>query len=654
MFDFLYADEPDMTPTRTKQPQAEAEAEAEPKGAAEEHKDMLPLPLMPISYPAMSQAFNVTEITTLIRQELRGFELKSIVLVNRLWWRTFGPYLWENVYVDADPGQDDRHIILRNGLAARRLALSVYDPLDSRGVVSYVAEKCRNVSALHLKLFSPHLVVINKEQQTENNAEDFATRKESETTLLDDLLAKLSHITDLTLSIAHEDLQPEVVWCASMLPGLKRMTIYGGLCAMKYMLPKNSRCNWTLLMRVCRACPYLESLSVAWRVPELHKSSLSDPHDLSLNAAVPPSEQVKSLRSLRVNFCELQDSTMDIVYRSCPNLREIDFDSIKISSGALDQHIRMMAGLCPLLRSFKLQNLPYNFRGYISHYQSGPRGDSYVRSLLCGPLLKVPSLKLSLGYQPRCSFEDLDRFWFIGNSITVLSVDDIQSYELLLKIITTMTGLSRLTLGGYLRGEGNPWVISSDVAGHSVVEAYYSDDMRSSRRLPGFASMDSLQFLDVTRLEFNSGKCYELFFNRVQNLPYLKHLEIRYSHLRGARLEEPYTDYDPSPQVQAAASVEPDGQPSDLNASSAVATDGAVDLFPDRIFRHFPAVEFLYVFDGNDWAYQRHITGRTASVLVQTMPKLKVMAFDQTLSPGGELWRIRKKYPQVTFDCIRV
>lgn len=52
-------------------------------------------------------------------------------------------------------------------------------------------------------------------------------RSECKTNLLNSLLSELPHISELTLSIAHQDLRPELLWCVPNLTILRKLTIGG-------------------------------------------------------------------------------------------------------------------------------------------------------------------------------------------------------------------------------------------------------------------------------------------------------------------------------------------------------------------------------------------------------------------------------------------
>ncbi|KAF9091931.1 hypothetical protein BGX27_001928 [Mortierella sp. AM989] len=665
-------------------------------------------PPLSLTHPAMYQALDVTEITVHIRQELCGYDLKSVVLISRLWWKAFAPYLWENIYIDANPEQDDRDVIFRNGLAARCLTLSIYDPLDRRGVANYVAEKCRNVTQLHLKLFSQDLVIIDgKSKQNRCNGDpqqkvgDFALGEECKTDILDNLFNKLPHVSDITISIAHEDLEPEVLWCLAKLPRLRKLTVNGGLNGGVYVVKKNWKCHWALLMCIMKECQYLESLTVAW---ESHREGKQDKDDALLHlsdmfqtvvvsaepdtrVSIPKSEQVQSLRQLDISDCELHDSFLDIVYASCPNLRKVCFKKVKVEPPVLERHIEALTNSCPLLSSFEF-------------YDPSMTGKDYSTVLLKGPLLNIATLKVDASSRPDyenfIAFSDL---WRGAHSITSLELCNITSYKVLFAVLSNMAGLTHLTLSGILFGKlsyGPP------TNGYDEVISYFQDDQSPGLRLPEFACQDTLVFLDVTHLSFGSLKCHKLFFDRVQSMPRLKRLEINNRQLQDARIEETWTDPDEDPDLINRTTFYPDkvidpklikqrryrnyglfnyayantsdkdrgpegeaiygfnhwgflqeisqGDPGDLEGLRM-----AAEAIPDKVFCLFPAVEFLYVFDDEPirsyWDREHYISEHIAGALVRMMPKLRVMAYDKALGEG--LKRVKKTYSHVIFDQIR-
>ncbi|KAF9993111.1 hypothetical protein BGZ79_002257 [Entomortierella chlamydospora] len=660
-----------------------------------------------LTHPAMYQALDVTEITVHIRQELRGLDLKSMVLVNRLWWKTFGPYLWENIYIDADPENDDRQVIFRNGLAVRCLTLSIYDPLDSRGVAGYVAEKCRNITQLHLKLFSPDLVIVDSKSKQERCGNDpqkikrsFALKEESKTDLLDSLFAKLPYVSELTISFAHEGLQPEVLWCLKKLHRLRKLVINGGLRAgKKCILRKNWKCNWPLLMRVARECQFLESLTVAWEsrraldlvseeevfagLGEIFNDMTTPPKDETTKTriSIPVSEQVQSLRWLHISDCEIHCSLLDIVYASCPNLRGVGFKSVKVTPIVLEENIEVLTSSCPLLRSFEFYDPPMS-------------GD--YKALLEGPLLNLSTLKVDIGIQTAQKFNGLGDLCRGVHSVTSLDLSNIYSYRYLMEIMVNMTGLTHLKLSGALFGEV---ARAQGDSGYGYVKSYFREDLSQELRLPAFACQDTLQSLDVTELELGSLKFHKLFFDRVQAMPQLRRLEISNRQVQDARIEETWTDPDEDPDLLNKDSFYPDkvidprlivkrrqfnyrhfnlayahtkdrmrgpegeeihyryfwAQHHNNGSDDDAALTAAVDAIPDKVFCLFPAVEFLYVYDDDFkrdyWNQEHYISEHIASALVRMMPKLKVMAYDKALGVG--LRRVKQTYPHIIFDQIQ-
>ncbi|KAF9903933.1 hypothetical protein BX616_001480, partial [Lobosporangium transversale] len=638
-----------------------------------------------LTHTFMYQALNVSEITYIIRRELRGHDLKTMVLVNRLWWKAFGPYLWENIYIDANPEQDDRQIIFRNGLAAKRLTLSIYDPQDTRGTVSYVAERCQNVSELHLKLFSPSLVdvdaiVMLKGDGNPSLGKPFGLQHETRTTLLDSLLTKLPFITDLTISLADEKLKPEVLWCVTKISRLQRLTVNGGLPTKNYILRRNWSCSWDLLMQVARECPTLDSLSVAWEsrrlidtIPDIQDVVLENMREMyfaiegiqEMTDNTPTVTSiplpVPSLKRLDISCCETYDGLLDQILQSCSNLREVTFQSVKTIAGTLDNCIQTLTIFCSRLRAFS--------------FEPATDDDSdYSKVLLDGPLLNIPCLKLSLGRVSLDSIQSVGLRWDGAHSITVLDIS-INNYMFLFKLMTTMTGLEHLTLRGSLYG------VSCE--SHEDLLKYFENEKVPYLALPEFASQSTLKSLNLTQLEFGSLKCHQLFFDRVQRLPQLRQLELSHRQVQDARLEETWMDLG-DPQMSSDITQGRTGYPYTIFSPATIKirrrpnynmygvayantldsgygpenelrtmyytptwvadqqqqlqyddVERIVNLIPDKTFRHFPAVEFLYIYDDsptyNFIKEEHYLSEHMASALVQMMPKLKVMAFDRSL-----------------------
>ncbi|KAG0302156.1 hypothetical protein BGZ99_003174, partial [Dissophora globulifera] len=120
--------------------------------------------------------------------------------------------------------------------------------MDAQGVIRYVTDRCKQVTHLYLELFSRELALVEEvarqnrlNEDTDGAGGQYAIREETQTTLLDSLLTSLSYFHDLTLSITHGGIQPEVVWCASTASNLSKLTVNGGLKAIRYIMSKNRR-----------------------------------------------------------------------------------------------------------------------------------------------------------------------------------------------------------------------------------------------------------------------------------------------------------------------------------------------------------------------------------------------------------------------------
>ncbi|KAG0210650.1 hypothetical protein BGX28_009076 [Mortierella sp. GBA30] len=656
-----------------------------------------------------------------------------MVLVSHLWWKSFAPFLWENIYVDADPQQDDRQIIFRNGLAARSLTLSVYDSLDSKGVVAYVSDRCKNVTQLHLKLLSPNLIRMKKSTQ-EKDLYQCIAREHHETTLLDGLLSKLSHVTELTLSIAHQDVQPEVLYSIANLQRLRKLTLYGGLKAPGFIMKTNRRCDWNLIMQIAKECPSLESLSVGWECRplmspdqkhECHRKTLVRTlamcQKMAQDNPFAPSKQVPNLKWLHLLHMDVFDSDLDIVYRYCPNLREVTFDSVGMSFKVFANNLKMLAVLCPLLRSLTMPE-PDN-----TDLGSFEASSKEAESLLDGSLSNLNSVRLSAGYL-RCYsllvYQDggLPKSLFLTalnlyqrihcHSITVLHVTQLDHYDMLFSILTTVSGLTHLTLSGDLMG--------CEANSYDVVESYHKNDRDPDLCLPSFASQDTLKLLSVRHLDMLSLKFHQLFFARVQRMKRLERLEVSFKQIQDARLEETWLDpdgdvifskhtdgliypekalnpetfstirernyklfgvcyvhhgvlqYGPEGENYRSWRFTPflndneqdqDSHPeegelntvsSSLSAARSQHKLAAIAFATERTFSLFPAVKYLYVHDGHPTRLSRerghYISEHMASALARMMPELKVMSYDRNLGMG--LKRVKKTFSNVIFDCV--
>ncbi|KAF9432357.1 hypothetical protein BGZ76_010914 [Entomortierella beljakovae] len=682
---FLFADEPSFEPVNLPNFQAVT------WGNTTENSSTPSIPTISYTQSIVHQALSVTEIAFLIRGELQGINLKSMVLVNRFWWKTFGPYLWENIYIDADPEQGDQHIIFRNGLAARSLTLSIYDPLDRKGVTSYVAEKCKNITQLHLKLFTPDLITLRDQtqQQPPTPIESFAQKEDCETNLLDSLLSKLPFISELSIYLANEDIQPEILWCATKLPQLRKLKISGGLNGGNYIMHKNWRCNWPLILRIVRECPNLHSLDVSWKNSK-QTSSLQtatqetiEENPVKAIAISPSIEHIPSLKYFNVSNCQLGANTLESIFRSCPNLREVGYKSIEITPSDLEKNIEVLMSSCHQLKLFEFLDQPsYN---------------TCLPVLFDGPLLSIPKLSLdarTYGVPPKWGLEG---WTFPMSFVTSLELKGVNNYTFVLTLLTNINSLYHLTLEGDLLGRS--WASMT-----SYLDYWYINDQSSGGRLPNFSSQDTLQSVDVSRLNLGSFKFHELFFGRVQALTGLKRLEINNRQLQDARIEETWMDPDADQNIDlskeslypekvinpnhirarrgenylrfglAYAHTKdrqrgPEGEevyyryfssqslimPDESNPEGLSAFNGAVDRIPDKIFTLFPTVEYLYVHDDlpvRDYKNMEHyISEHIASAIVLMMPKLKVLAYDKYLGEG--LSRVKKLHNHIIYDQIR-
>ncbi|KAG0248627.1 hypothetical protein BG011_010071 [Mortierella polycephala] len=680
-------------------------------------------------HTAMLRAFCVSEITTHIRLELCGYDLKSMVQANHLWWKTFAPFLWENIYIDADPMQDGRHVIFRNGLAARSLTLSIYDPLDKRGVVEYVAERCRHVTHLHLKLFSPDLVVIRQrngvplEVDTQDDQElprlygevedyksmlldfqlddgenyqdpsrMFGEQRDCDTTLLDSLLSKMTQVSDLTLSLSHEDLKPEVLWCVTKLPRLRQLTIRGGLKTSTYMIQKNRHCNWDLVMRVAKECqPFLESLNVAWECrPAIAKKQLEHRKKIEVpwvpkkfdrivqrikaHIAAPEAAvnnvngddhqrqgqdlAVHNLKWLSISHCELFDSDLDIIYGSCPNLRGLIFVDTEMTFEVLENNLRILSEFCPMLRTLTFPDL-----GAVSVWWFARERSIHTLFDNTYPLHNLRRVKMPGSYFNQFRLEDVGTNIFLrmdtdgssssgnsgintsaGHSITDLHLTGWRDFECLFVLLATVSGLTRLTVTGYLVGPSDELYFNS--------KPKNLPRMHELHRLP-FASGSTIEFLDLSELHMDNEKeSNRIMFDRIQQMPCLKRLHVSLTQILRAKLEETWDD--PDEDLEGLKRREEVGDGGWLYPDKVQEPVNAGQSTTEKIFCHFPSVEYLYILDDAPSRQfirkGRYISEHMANALVRMMPKLKVMSFDRDIGVG--LRRVKKTYPNVAFDCV--
>ncbi|KAG0300801.1 hypothetical protein BGZ97_003076 [Linnemannia gamsii] len=666
-------------------------------------------------YSAMDRALDMSEILYLIRQNLQGVYLKSAVLVCKRWWRLFAPFLWERVFIDANPSQQDREVLVRNGLAARSLTLSMYDPQDMNRVVAYVAERCQNVEALHLKLFSPGLVVVDTdamktrlreayetggvgEKHSVNSDKDpdrerqFGIRSECRTDLLDSLLSKLPYVSELTLSIAHKDLRPEVLWCVPTLTRLRKLTIGGGLSSNGYIVHKNRLCDWDLILRTSRECKYLNSLSVSWESHKLQDAKLDrhisevsemleslEAQEWSVSATeqrqqptVPKNEQFPSLRTLSVSSCEIHASQMDLFYRSCPSLRAVEFKSIQAGSSVMEKNLRSLALSCQNLLSFKL----------LDACKTNDRID-YSTSLLASTRTLLHSLTLSIavngsstvfGNPPNdinYTHNDKDcTIWTPPLSITSLSIRDIKHPTVLFNTITsTPTRLTHLTIDGYIPELDYLHYYYTNLYpdnSHIITESVFTLEKDPLSRLPTFACKGTLSYLDLSTLDIaDNRKLFNILFRRVQDLKVLKFLKLAREHVLAANLELTWSDdtlVGGEDQVEGTTATTTttaeEGEELDNNNTieEQHLEDGEVPADQDRekVFVWFPTVEHLYLVDTEDRRFNAKrpfLTTHQASALVRMMPRLQAMSFNREDAKAG-LEDVIEACPRVSFNFM--
>ncbi|KAF9126260.1 hypothetical protein BGX30_015308 [Mortierella sp. GBA39] len=674
------------------------------------------LPTLASPYSAMSRALDMPEISYLIRQNLKGTHLKSAVLVCKLWWRLFAPYLWERVFIDANLDEKDREVLVRNGLAVRSLTLSIYGPEDREGVAEFVVDRCRNVEALHLKLFSPELVVVDGEamerrlrEAWENDGagvkntdqeRQFGIRSECKTDLLDSLLSKLPYVSELSLSIAHEDLRPEVLWCVSTLTRLRKLTIAGGLGGNSYIVHKNRLCDWDLILRTSRECKYLNSLSVSWESHKTQDANLDghinkvsemfeslDAQGSSATSAnqeappppVPKNEQFPSLRTLAVSSCEMHLFQMDFFYRSCPNLRAVEFKSVQVSTHIMEKNLKSLALSCPNLLSFK----------FLDACETINRID-YSTSLLASPRTSLHSLILSVtantttatvfGNDPAADNDYTHIYgytkWIPPPLVTFLNVRDIKHPTVLLDTIaSTPAGLTHLIIDGYIHNDPYQGHYLYNVhpvqqSSHSLVERLYSVEKDPLLRLPTFACGSTLEYLDVSTLDVSDcRKLFKVLFWKVQELKGLRFLKMGREHVLAANLELTWSD-----DTLVGGKGDDDGQTGETTKTAMTTTDESEDENnndsieeeqeegweqPDdqdceKVFIWFPTVEHLYLVDTEPrrlHSQNPFLTRHQASALVRMMPRLKAMSFNREDAKAG-LEGIIETCPKVSFNFM--
>ncbi|KAF9932265.1 hypothetical protein FBU30_008560 [Linnemannia zychae] len=685
------------------------------------------------SHAAMERALDMVDISYLIRQHLQGLHLKSAVLVCRNWWRHFAPYLWERVFIDTDLTHDEREVLVRNGLAARSLTLSIYDPLDTTNVVLYVAERCRNVARLHLKLFSPDLIIFddeaykarqrniremddyeNKKRHSHNSNSNyhsdyfyyFGIRSECKTELLDALFSKLPWVSELTLSIAHEDLRPEILWCVPTLKRLRKLTVLGGLPCNGYISHKNRQCDWNVLSRICQECGLLDSLVVSWEkhiplenpsdrqliwMSEMFASletespvisSLSSKTQRRSNFSVPQSERLQRLTTLCVSHCKLQALQMGLFYQSCSNLHTVEFKAVDAKPKDMEENLKSLVKSCPRLGIFRLVDTPQKNISNVVDYST---------SLLTHPMTSLYSLTLSVpSKQSRTVFgnePNVDPYlrqeyqtWTSTSNIPSLNIRDILQASVVLDVITTVRGLEQLTLDGYVDYRDSYW--RPDLYDTPLdIKKLYNVEHDSLLRLPAFASQETLTYLDISTLDIEGApELFKLVFWRIQELKRLRFLKISRKQVKAAGLgakwqgrsrnleNAPVTAH--SSEVELANNEGEDSNTDDNNNDgnngshhsssdgnnygSSNATTAQASSDSKEVFKWFPTVEHLYLVEMDKsirYKWGEFLKPHEVSELVRMMPKLKAMTFNLDDAKSG-LDNIIKTFPWVSFNFM--
>ncbi|GJJ75139.1 hypothetical protein EMPS_07497 [Entomortierella parvispora] len=617
--------------------------QAEP-GQQPEYSIQDALPFI-LSHTAMSQAMNVPEITYLIRQELHGVDLKRCVLVHSSWWKCFAPYLWERVFIDSYPGTSDQGVIFRNGLAARSLTLSIYDEdvlqamatTDTNqdlghGLIAYVAERCRNVTTLDLKLYSSHLAM-----KMESAGRDPASTQRQEkgedhqTPVLDALFQKLTHVTDLSLSIVHEDLDQSVVNSVRHLPQLRNLTLLGGLRGnASYMIKKNRRCHWPSLAGILqKSCPLIETLSVAWESPlaTLAEKELQDQQQERGSEPL-----LTSLRAVDLSYCRFQDEhQLDNLFWASPNLRRFTLDMVSDPNAVLNHQLITMIKACPRLVSFQclrpvLSDTPKEFNFYFlksSDIQalsdlvlSGSSMNGFLWELI---IQKKEGVDSDSYYCALPAIRTMEPS-FLTNSVTSLTLKDISDMSPIWATLQVFPRLERLTLDGQGKWQSR-WLYHNFESGTKLTDSLGLPEQKV-RLLQSEVSMapacaETLRFLDMSKLEFHNDEASGIFSKIVvQRMKRLKHLHLSTDHIRAAFLQktwsyEPLTDKGKSRKLQTE-------------------TETLGDILLEKVFVHFGAVEFLYIHHV-DFGVQ-NTSGRLSrheiSALTRAMPNLRVLAYD--------------------------
>ncbi|KAF9425586.1 hypothetical protein BGZ94_007392, partial [Podila epigama] len=589
---------------------------------------------------SIERALAIAEVATLIRCNLRGYDLKSCVQTCRSWWKIFAPYLWENIYIDNY--DDDRTIIFRNGLAARSMTISLYDPLDSKGMVYFLGDNCRNVSTLHLKLFSKGLL----QPPTQQSHMTPIDLEEGTTPLLDSLFCKLQYVSQLTLSIATNDLDPRVIFCASKLPRLRSLNLFGGLTTSKYIVRKNRRCDWSIIIKTVLACPKLETLNICWDNP-------LDTSSIQITGQIGDSHPCyhTHLRSLRIHDCHVQDQELCAFIRSCPKLQMLSLKGIQsTSSSATETCITTAVDFCRKLRSLTVQD-PQT--GFNNPFASILKTSSSLQTLV-----------LSSWCQPSTIFDGLESLPY---SVTTLDLQDISHFGTVRKVLNYAKVLTHLTLRGRIRSRDIETIATEPEEAEQSYEYYFQS--QSGNRCHG-----NLQYLDISHLDLSDTQDEgdsEYLFSWIQNCKPLRRLELNFGHICWAILHDTW---------DRLSNLEVAGTPArntyvhprwceyhrlveERHLTHLWHPEAAMPPRPkpplalthlDRRFRLFPAVELLVVLEEMDGhaTRKRTLDEHMASALIRAMPSLKTFWVDDRLMSQLRRNHIKMFYPGLNIESI--
>ncbi|KAF9304396.1 hypothetical protein BGZ91_008930 [Linnemannia elongata] len=375
---------------------------------------------------------------------------------------------------------------------------------------------------------------------------------------------------------------------------------------------------------------------------------------------------------------------MDFFYRSCPNLRAVEFKSVQASTHIMEKNLKSLALSCPNLLSFKL----------LDACKTSDR-INYSTSLLASPRTSLHSLTLSVianatatvfGNDPPADngyahpyYKD-DAKWTPPPSVTSLNVRDIKHPTVLLDIITsTPAGLTHLTIDGYISDKpynysyyyyNTPLRKSS-----SLVDRLYKLEKDPVLRLPTFACGNTLEYLDISTLDVSERRnLYKILLWRIQELKGLRFLKMGREHVLAANLEWSWSDdtlvgkggvdddgqAGETPETAIAVPDEGEDENNNYNHSETIEVEQEEDWEPsndqdrDKVFVWFPTVEHLYLVDTESRRYHSRnpfLTQHQASALVRMMPRLKVMSFNREDAKAG-LEGIIEACPKVSFNFM--